>query len=134
MLEDLLTLIEHDLGFELYRAIGDFKAQLSAREEARFQFSREGIEIDALVARKDFEAWIAGDLAKISAAMDAAIAEAALDPSAIDAVFLTGGTSYVPAVRALFTQRFGAAKVHIGDAFQSVASGLALIAADRAGR
>ena len=134
MLVDLLTLIEHDLGFELYRAVGDFKARLSAHGEARFQFSREGIEIDALVTRKNFEAWIADDLAKISAAMDAAIAEAALEPSAIDAVFLTGGTSFVPAVRALFTQRFGAAKVHIGDAFQSVASGLALIAADRAGR
>ena len=134
MLEDLLTVIEHDLGFELYRAVGDFKAQLSAHEEARFQFSREGIEIDALVARKNFETWIADDLAKISAAMDAAIAEAAIEAGAIDAVFLTGGTSFVPAVRALFTQRFGAAKVHIGDAFQSGASGLALVAADRAGR
>jgi hypothetical chaperone protein len=134
MLEDLLTLIEHDLGFELYRAVGDFKARLSAHEEARFQFSREGIEIDALVTRKDFETWIADDLAKIGAAMDSAMAEAGLEPSAIDAVFLTGGTSFVPAVRALFAQRFGAAKLHIGDAFQSVASGLALIAADRAGR
>ncbi len=54
MLEDLLTVIEHDLGFELYRAIGDVKAKLSAEEEARFTFAREGIKIDALVRRKDF--------------------------------------------------------------------------------
>jgi hypothetical chaperone protein len=134
MLADLMAIIEHDLGFELYRAVGDLKAKLSAHEEARFAFCREGIEIEALVTRKNFEMWIADDLARISAAMDASIAQAALKASAIDAVFLTGGTSFVPAVRALFTQRFGAAKVHIGDAFQSVASGLALIAADRAGR
>jgi hypothetical chaperone protein len=87
-----------------------------------------------LVRREDFEVWIADDLCKISAALDAAIVEAGLEASQIDAVFLTGGTSFVPAVRALFTERFGAARVHIGDAFQSVASGLALIAADRVDR
>ncbi|VFU08324.1 Hsp70 family protein [Methylocella tundrae] len=132
-LEDLLILIEHDLGFELYRAVGDLKAKLSAHDEARFLFAREGIEIEADVSRKDFEGWIAEDLEKISAAMDEAIAAAGLTAAGIDAVFLTGGTSFVPAVRALFTRRFGGKRVHIGDAFQSVASGLALIAADRAG-
>ncbi len=132
MLEDLLTVIEHDLGFELYRAIGDVKAKLSAEEEARFTFAREGIKIDALVRRKDFESWIEDDLARISDAMDEAITGAELDAAEIDAVFLTGGTSFVPAVRKMFVERFGDARVHIGDAFQSVASGLALIAADRA--
>ena len=45
---------------------------------------------------------------------------------------MTGGTSHVPAVRRLFDRRFGAEKVHIGDAFRSVANGLALVALDRA--
>ena len=44
---------------------------------------------------------------------------------------MTGGTSHVPAVRALFDRRFGAGRIHIGDAFRSVASGLALLALDR---
>lgn len=133
-LEDLITLIEHDLGFELYRAIGELKAKLSAETEARFRFAREGVEIEASVTRKDFEAWIADDLTRIAGAMDQAVAKAGLRFDDIDAVFLTGGTSFVPSVRALFLERFGSAKVHVGDAFQSVASGLALIAADRAGR
>jgi hypothetical chaperone protein len=131
MLEDLLTLIEHDLGFELYRAVGEAKAELSAHDETRFVFDREGIKIDVLIRRKDFESWIADDLVQISAAMDQPLVEAALGFGDIDAVFLTGGTSFVPGVRALFIERFGDARVHIGDAFQSVASGLALIAADR---
>lgn len=134
MLEDLITLIEHDLGFELYRAVGDFKAELSGKAEARFAFIREGIEIDAFVSRENFESWIADDLSKIGAAIDRTMAEAGLGAADIDAVFLTGGTSFVPAVRALFLDRFDEARVHVGDAFQSVASGLALIAADRAGR
>ncbi len=45
---------------------------------------------------------------------------------------MTGGTSHVPAVRRLFVDRFGPARLHTGNAFQSVASGLALLAADRA--
>lgn len=88
--------------------------------------------IEAEVARKDFEAWIADDIAALARAMDEALAAANVAPNAIDAVFLTGGTSYVPAVRSLFVERFGEKRVHIGDAFQSVASGLALLAADRA--
>jgi hypothetical chaperone protein len=133
MLEALIALIEHDLGFELYRAIGALKAELSAKTAAHFTFARAGIEIEASVTRRDFEAWIADDLVRIAQAMDQAIAKAGLGFADIDAVFLTGGTSFVPAVRTLFLERFGEAKVHIGDAFQSVASGLALMAADRAG-
>ena len=64
MLEDLMAIIEHDLGFELYRAVGDLKAKLSTHEEARFAFCREGIEIEAPVTRKNFEMWIADDLAQ----------------------------------------------------------------------
>jgi hypothetical chaperone protein len=133
-IEDLITLVEQDLGFELYQVVGSLKAKLSAETEAQFRFSRCGIEIEARVHREEFNAWIAEDVARIGAAMDATLAEAGLRGADVDAVFLTGGTSYVPAVRTLFTDRFDASRIHIGDAFQSVASGLALIAADRAMR
>ena len=46
-------------------------------------------------------------------------------------MFLTGGTSLVPAVRRLFTTRFGAGRVVGGGEFVSVAEGLALIGRDR---
>ena len=49
----------------------------------------------------------------------------------IDRVFLTGGTSLVPAVRGLFTDRFGSQRVTGGGEFVSVAEGLALIGSDR---
>jgi hypothetical chaperone protein len=47
----------------------------------------------------------------------------------IDHVFLTGGSAFVPAVRRLFAERFGAGKLAGGDEFTSVATGLALRAA-----
>jgi hypothetical chaperone protein len=45
-------------------------------------------------------------------------------------VFLTGGTSLVPAVRAVFERRFGAARIMAGGELTSIAHGLALIAAE----
>lgn len=131
-LEDLLTVIEYDLGYELYRAVSATKIALSAADEATLSFSQMDVAIEAAIRRADFERWIAEDVGAIEAALDRALAEAGVDAGAIEAVFMTGGTSHVPAVRALFDRRFGARRVHVGDAFRSVASGLALLALDRA--
>ncbi len=132
-LEALITIVEMDMGFALYQAIGGLKTALSRDARASLRFAGWGVDIAAEVTRADFESWIAGDLERIDAAIDEALVAAGLDERAIDAVFITGGTSYVPAVRALFDRRFPADRIHQGDAFQSVASGLALMAADRAG-
>jgi hypothetical chaperone protein len=131
-LEDLLTVIEYDLGYELYRAVSAAKIALSGAHETTLSFRQMDVTIDAVISRADFERWIADDVGAIEAALDRALAEAGISAGAIEAVFMTGGTSHVPAVRALFDRRFGADRIHVGDAFRSVASGLALLALDRA--
>ena len=50
--------------------------------------------------------------------------------AAVDRVFMTGGTSLVPAVRDVFARRFGEEKLVAGDELTSVARGLALRAAE----
>jgi hypothetical chaperone protein len=50
-----------------------------------------------------------------------------LTEGAIDHVFLTGGTSFVPSVKAIFERRFGPDRVSTGDQLISIANGLALI-------
>ena len=62
--------------------------------------------------------------------LDQVLTDASLPPDAIDRVFLTGGTSFVPAVRDLFERRFGPTRVRSGNEFTSVARGLALRAAE----
>jgi len=47
-----------------------------------------------------------------------------------DRVFLTGGSSFVPAVRRIFTRRFGKDRIHSGNESTSVAHGLALRAGE----
>jgi hypothetical chaperone protein len=128
----LRAIIDYDLGLDLYAAVTAAKSQLSSLESVDFRFGKMGLELAATITRGQFEAWIADDVAAISDTMDRTLASAGVADDALDAVFLTGGTSFVPAVRNLFTRRFGDARVHVGDAFQSVASGLALLARERA--
>ena len=81
------------------------------------------------ITRADFETWIAADLARLGATVDQVLATAGVPHAAIDQVFLTGGTAFVPAVRRLFADRFGDAKLSGGGEFVSVAEGLALMGA-----
>ena len=56
-----------------------------------------------------------------------------LNGAPLKRVFLTGGSSFVPAVRQIFTRRFGQDRIKGGNEFTSVAQGLALRAAASAG-
>ena len=124
----MIALIEHEQGYALYDAVGQLKRALSGAEQARFRFEGEGIAIDTQVRRVDFERWIADDVTRIAATLDTALARSALTEAAIDRVFLTGGTSLVPAVRALFEARFGPERIASGGELTSIAHGLALVA------
>jgi len=131
-LRTLIRIIEEELGYQLYQTVSAVKAALSAAEEAMLHFAHGGFAVERRITRAEFEGWIAADLARMGTAVDQALDRAGLGPEAIDRVFLTGGTSFVPAVRRLFADRFGAEKLSGGGEFVSVAEGLALIGRDRA--
>lgn len=123
----MIALIEHEQGFPLYEAVGRLKRELSNAEEARFVFDGGGVEIDIAVTRRDFEEWIGDDLRRINLAMDASLVKAKLMPADIDRVFLTGGSSLIPAIRKQFERRFGVERIASGGELTSIANGLALI-------
>lgn len=131
--EGLAHLIAEERGFALYRAVEAAKIDLSQAEEARLRFDVGPVEIDAPVRRAGFEQWIAPELAEISACVDGLLEETGTAPETVDRVFLTGGSSFIPAVRALFAERFGAGKLAGGGELTSVATGLALAARQRFG-
>ena len=128
-IQALIHLVRRDLGFHLHSAVQKVKSELSCREEATFEFSAGHIQLRALLARSVFETWIAEELGRIQTCVDLLLTSAAVPPETVDAVFLTGGSSFVPAVRRIFEMRFGADKIKTGNAFTSVAYGLALRAA-----
>ena len=130
-LRTLIRLIEDELGYQLYQTVSTVKAELSRSDTATLRFAHSGFAIERTIARHEFEAWIADDLRRIAATIDQALLRAGVRADEIDRVFLTGGTSFVPSVQALFTERFGTEKVSGGGEFVSVAEGLALIGRDR---
>ncbi len=122
----LVTLIEEDLGYQLHQAVERLKVALSREETAEFRFRDGSMEIEATVTRAEFEGWIAWELEAIEQCVDGLLAASGVAAGEVDRVFLTGGTSFVPAVRGIFERRFGVERVRTGDEFTSVARGLAL--------
>jgi len=134
-IQALITLIDEDLGYQLHQAVQQLKFELSRSPSAEFRFrdsaSHASIDLRIPVTRTEFEKWIESDLQSIESCVDSLLSTAGIHPRAVDRVFLTGGSSFVPAVRRIFETRFGKDRIRGGNEFTSVAHGLALRAADR---
>jgi hypothetical chaperone protein len=128
----LIDVVEHDLGYRLHQAVQRVKIDLSTNTHAEFVLDTDLAHLRAPLSRADFEQWITPELARIEASLDDLLTTTGIVPKSVDRVFLTGGSSLVPAVRRIFTNRFGEDCVQSGEAFTSVAHGLALIARENA--
>jgi hypothetical chaperone protein len=126
----LIHFIKENLGFHLHRAVQKVKSDLSNAPRALFQFSDGFVDLEEPVERESFEEWIAEELEQIEQCVDSLLASSSVVPKDVDMVFLTGGSSFVPAVRNIFETRFGKHRIRGGNEFTSVARGLALKAMD----
>ena len=133
-LEALVHVVREDLGFPLHRAVERAKLALGRADTAELSFAHGPVKLAEPAARADFERWIGPELSAISTCVDGLLAKCGVARGDVDRVFLTGGSSLVPAVRALFEARFGEARIRGGDELVSVASGLALRARELAPR
>jgi hypothetical chaperone protein len=122
----LIHFIKEDLGFHLHHAVQKVKNDLSIAPQAAFQFSDGFVDLAATVERASFEEWISDELEQIARCVDSLLASSGVLPKDVDMVFLTGGSSFVPAVRKIFETRFKKKRICGGNEFTSVARGLAL--------
>ena len=134
-IEALISIIDEDLGYQLHQSVQQVKFKLSRAESAEFRFrdtprSHASIDLRIPITRAEFETWISDDLLSIETCIDSLLCDASVQPSEVDRVFLTGGTSFVPAVRRIFSTRFGEDRIRSGNEFTSVAHGLALRAGE----
>jgi len=123
----LVEILDDNHGYRLYQSVSRLKEALSAAETAPFRFEAGSILLEKTVRRSAFEGWIAPELAAIAGALEAVLQRAGLKVRDIDRVFLTGGSSFVPAVRRIFADRFGADRLESGAELVSIATGLAYI-------
>jgi len=129
----LIHLVEDDLGFALHGATEGTKRALSAQQTARFRFVEPPIDLATAVSRHEFEGWIAAEVDAIALCVDRVLSAAGVAPDDVATVFLTGGSSFVPAVRQVFACRFGSERLRGGEELTTVATGLALRARSLAG-
>jgi hypothetical chaperone protein len=122
----LIHFIKEDLGFQLHRSVQKVKNDLSNHPVAEFRFSDGFVDLAEVVERSQFEAWISEELEQIAGCVDSLLNSSGVRPRDVDMVFLTGGSSFVPAVRSIFETRFGRERIRGGNEFTSVARGLAL--------
>jgi hypothetical chaperone protein len=122
----LLYLVEEDLGYELHERVNATKIALSSSMEAELRFDLDRLELQWHATRQLFEHWLRHDLHLIERCIEQLMKRSGLPHSAIDTVFLTGGSSFVPAVRSIFSRLFPQATITGGHELTSVATGLAL--------
>jgi hypothetical chaperone protein len=126
-IEALIGLVDHDLGYRLYQSIEEAKFALSDTAQTLFRFDEAAVAIDRPVSRSQFEGWIEPEVSQISRCVDRLLKTRKVAPTDVDAIFMTGGSSFVPAIRKLFAEKFRAGTpIRAGQEFTSVAEGLAI--------
>ncbi|MFB1479153.1 Hsp70 family protein [Corallococcus sp. RDP092CA] len=131
-IQALYDLVMDNLGYRLFRSIEAAKVKLSSEDVATIDFDEARIRLHEPMTRAEFESASRVLLEELSQCTEGLLAK---HPEArdIDAVFLTGGSSQIPAVRELYVKRFGAERVRTADAFTSVAEGLGRASASLTG-
>jgi len=124
--KNLITLIDNNLGFLIFKEIEKVKIQLTENESTSFHFSKLDIKINEEISKETYAEIINDDVSSIQKYLNKFLKSNVIDSSQIDSLFLTGGTSLVPSVKQIFEQKFTTTPIHSGDNFISVANGLAL--------
>jgi hypothetical chaperone protein len=132
-IDGLLHVIDEDLGYQLYKSVESTKLALSADATDTFEFDEPPVAIEHQVSRAAYETWIEHDLRQIGDCVDGLLAQCQVAPGDVDSIFMTGGTSFVPAVQQVFKRKFSSDRLRRGGELTSVATGLALCARKRSG-
>ena len=132
LIERLMEVIANRDGHRLANAVERAKVTLSSRLAADIPVPLgEGLTIEA--TRSQFEDAIGSPLSKIAQGIRTCLEQAGVGADAIDAAFLTGGSTVVPIVRRKVLAMLPRARAIDGDAFGSVGTGLAIDAHRRFG-
>jgi hypothetical chaperone protein len=126
LIERLIAVVESRRGHSIALAVEAAKIALSTQTSAAIDLT--DIEEDFVVeANRDIlRAAIADRLGALARTLEETLAGAGLAGERIDAVFLTGGSTAIPAVRAVVTARTPQARIVEGDLFGAVGLGLGL--------
>ena len=127
----LLTVLHERLGHDLLGRAESAKIAVAEGGDTSIDLghveARLAVMLSADTAARSLEA----DVTRIVAAAQATVAQAGLEPSAVDALYFTGGSTGLRLLTRRLAEAFAPARVVRGDRFASVVAGLALHAKRR---
>ncbi|MFO1162309.1 MAG: Hsp70 family protein [Reyranellaceae bacterium] len=124
----LVRVLRQRLGHRLAFAVEDAKIELSAADQAAVSLAFLESGLAALATRADFDHAIEARIDRLHRAAGDCLALAGLSGADIDTIFLTGGSSRVPAVRETIARVAPTARAATGSDLLSVAMGLTQLA------
>lgn len=133
LIDRMIHVVTHRHGHAIAIEVERAKIALSEAEAVRLMLSPLTTGPNPMIRRDAFDAALAAPVARIRTLIDGTLADAGLSPDRIATVFLTGGSSQLPLLRATVAQALPLARLATGDMLGSVGTGLALDARRRFG-
>ena len=133
LIDRLIKVVTARTGHSLAMATEDAKIALAEAEVARIALSQFTGGPNPLATRLRFNEAVAAPAGRIKATLQTLLAQAGLHPRDIGTVFMTGGSSGLPILRACVSDVLPGVPIATGDMLGSVGTGLALEAVRRFG-
>lgn len=124
-MENLFTLVELQLGFPLFHEIEKTKIKLSSDKAADFIYDNHTINITQSITSASYTTSVTPPITEIMETMMEVFKQSGLNPTQVDQVVLTGGTSQFPLIQKGLVDVFGKDKISEHNIYQSVVNGLA---------
>ena len=126
LVDRMIDIVQHRQGHALAGRVERAKIELAERRAAAIDFGLAEEKVLVPLEPAALDEAIVTAVACIDATVDATLAEAGLAVERVDTLFMTGGSTGIPAVHAAIARRFPQARIVKGDVFGSVGLGLAL--------
>ena len=120
----LIAVLQRHLGHRMAFAVEAGKISLSDKPQAQIPLDFVEPDLAARATRHGFDEAISAEVTRMRLSLWNCLAMAGVEAGEIDTIFLTGGSSRVPAIEALVQEEFPEAGIRRGDDFLSVAIGL----------
>lgn len=133
LIRRLVTVLEEHLGHALAMKVEEAKIALSGASTYDIDLSLVEKGLDAPSTRGRLAAAVADPVERLAAMTTDCLRQAGLRADQVDAIFLTGGSTLLPAVRGAITGALPEARIVEGDKFGAVGLGLTIEAGRRYG-
>ena len=126
LVDRMIDIVQHRQGHALAGRVEGAKIELAKGRAVAIDLGLAEEKVLVPLGPAALDEAIVTAVARIDATVDATLAEAGLAVERVDTLFMTGGSTGIPAVHAAIARRFPQARIVKGDVFGSVGLGLAL--------